>query len=145
MYGSQFIMTDDLLERFVELAHFNQLADLLSIRAQVNWHYVDTWGMQILELIKKHVPVTDSVDQLAATPCPRRPMLQPTENIPVPSTGRQLPGVQMSTITPTQNASGSKPRTRSYKCGACGSSTHIGTLTVLIFLYRQHNGNPSSF
>ncbi|KAH9015994.1 hypothetical protein EDB85DRAFT_1898410 [Lactarius pseudohatsudake] len=137
MYGAQFIMPDDLLERFVELAHFNQVADLSSIRAQVNWCYVDTWGAQILELIKKHVPVTDSVE--------RRPTLRPTENIPGPSTGRQPPGVQTSTITPTQNASGSKPRTRSYKCSACGSSTHIGTLTVLIFLYRQRNGNPSSF
>ncbi|KAH9020365.1 hypothetical protein EDB83DRAFT_2527937 [Lactarius deliciosus] len=130
MYGSQLIMTDDVLERFVDLAHFNQLVDLSSIRAQVNWRYNDTWGMQILELVKKHVPRTDSVDQPAAAPGPRRLTLQPTDtgNIPGPSTSRQPPGVQSSAITLTPDASNPKPRTRkAYKCSACGSSAHIGT------------------
>ena len=68
MYGSQLILTDDILERLVELAHFNQLTDLASIRAQVNWRYSDLWGAQILRLVKKHVPNTDSVDQFAPRP-----------------------------------------------------------------------------
>ena len=68
MYGSQLILTDDILERLVELAHFNQLTDLASIRAQVNWRYSDLWGTQILRLVKKHVPNTDSVDQFAPRP-----------------------------------------------------------------------------
>ena len=41
MYRSQLIMTDNILERIVGLAHHNQLADLVSIKAQVNWRYND--------------------------------------------------------------------------------------------------------
>ncbi|KAI9440794.1 hypothetical protein H4582DRAFT_2056074 [Lactarius indigo] len=95
MCGSQLIMTDDILKWIVELAHFHQLADLLSIRAQVNWHYSKTWGIQILKLVKKHIPGTDSVDLLAATPGQRRLTLQPTDtgNIPGPSTSHQPPGI----------------------------------------------------
>ncbi|KAH9161507.1 hypothetical protein EDB89DRAFT_2080579 [Lactarius sanguifluus] len=121
MYGSQLIMTDDILECFVDLAHFNQIANLSLIRAQVNWCYNDTWGMQILKLVKKHVPRTDSVDQPAVAPGPSRLTLQPTDtgNIPGPSTSRQPPGVQSSAITHTPDASNPKPRTRKgYKCNA---------------------------
>ncbi|KAH8991644.1 hypothetical protein EDB83DRAFT_2614000 [Lactarius deliciosus] len=80
---------------FVDLAHFKQLANLSSIKAQVNWHYNDTWGMQILELVKKHVPGTDSVNQPAAALGPRGLTLQPTDtgNIPGPSTSHQPPGI----------------------------------------------------
>ncbi|KAH9165888.1 hypothetical protein EDB89DRAFT_265453 [Lactarius sanguifluus] len=41
MYGPQLIMTDDILERFVELAHFEEVSDLASIHTQVSWRYID--------------------------------------------------------------------------------------------------------
>jgi len=40
-FGPQLIMTDDILERFVELAHFKQVSDLASIHTQVSWRYID--------------------------------------------------------------------------------------------------------
>ncbi|KAI9452135.1 P-loop containing nucleoside triphosphate hydrolase protein [Lactarius psammicola] len=138
MYGSQLIMPDDVLERIVELAHFNQLADLASIRAQVNWRYSDLWGTQILDLVKIHVPTgsTDSVDQLGAAPSPCRSM---TNAVPGPSNSHRSPGVQSSATTTAANSSAPKPRTRtrSYKCSACGSSSHIGMHNIAISLYRR--------
>ncbi|KAH9009872.1 P-loop containing nucleoside triphosphate hydrolase protein [Lactarius hengduanensis] len=100
MYSSQFIMTDDLLECFMDLAHFNQLTDLSSIRAQVNWRYVDTWGAQILKLIKKHVPVTDSVEQLAATSVLRSSPMdrKKTKNWTGPDRKRTGPSVAVAPI-----------------------------------------------
>ncbi|KAH8976790.1 hypothetical protein EDB92DRAFT_1959812 [Lactarius akahatsu] len=148
MYGSQLIMTDDVLEHFVDLAHFKQLVDLSSIRAQLNWHYTDMWGMQILKLVEKHVPRTDSVDQPAAALGPRDLTLQPTDtgNIPGPSTSHQPPDVQSSAITLTPGTSNPKPRTRKgYKCSACGSSAHIGTPNVCINVVADITDNPFSF
>jgi hypothetical protein len=127
MYGLQLIMTDNILECIVELAHFNQLDDLVLIRAQVNWHYGDMWGLQILELVKEHFPKTDSVNQYA--PAPHRAMLQPTssDDIPRLSNLSSLPDVQASVIAPAPNTSNPKPHTQGcYKCSACGSSAHIG-------------------
>ncbi|KAH9033507.1 hypothetical protein EDB85DRAFT_2289393 [Lactarius pseudohatsudake] len=56
MYGPQLIMTDDILERFVELAHFEEVSYLASIHAQVSWRYIDRWGAQVLDIIKTHTP-----------------------------------------------------------------------------------------
>lgn len=53
MYESQLIMTDNILERIVGLAHHNQVADLALIKAQVNWRYNDLWGTQIIEIVKQ--------------------------------------------------------------------------------------------
>jgi hypothetical protein len=110
MYGSQIIMTDDILERLVELAHFTQLPNLASLKAQVNWRYSDLWGVQILELVKKHAPApaTDTIDQLV--PAPHRPTLQSTgtENIPGLSTDHQYPGAQSSTSTPIPDTTDTK-------------------------------------
>ena len=128
MYGSQLIMTDDTLERIVELAHFHQLLDLASIRAQVNWRHSDLWGMQILELVKKHFPETDSVDPFASVP--HGHTLQPVDinNIPGPSTIPGASNLQSMAAPLAPSTSTTKPRTRIRKCSACGSPTHIGML-----------------
>jgi hypothetical protein len=128
MYGSQLIMTDDTLERIVELAHFHQLVDLASIRAQVNWRHSDLWGVQILGLVRKHFPETDSVDPFASVP--HRHTLQPTDtdNLPGPSTLPGTSNLQTMAGPLAPNASTMKPRKRNRKCSACGSPTHIGML-----------------
>lgn len=131
MYGSQLIMTDDILERIVELPHFSQLGDLASMKAQVNWRYNDQWGAQILEITSKFSsPSIDSPNQ--SVPPSHRPMLQPTgtENIPGSSVLHQFPDAQTSAFTPAANPN-PKPRARNrYKCSTCGSPTHIGTFIL---------------
>jgi hypothetical protein len=69
MFGSQLIMTDDILERLVELAHFGQVSDLVSIHTRLSWRYTDLWGTQVLDIIKKHFPPIE--------PVAPRPALQP--------------------------------------------------------------------
>ncbi|KAI9434782.1 P-loop containing nucleoside triphosphate hydrolase protein [Lactarius indigo] len=112
MFGPQLIMTDDVLERLVELAHFEQVSDLASIHAQVSWRYTDRWGAEILDIIEKHIPPVNAGLS--------RPALQPAGNLPGPSTVQRLSVAQS---TPSSNDP-KLPRTR--RCSACGSNTHIG-------------------
>jgi hypothetical protein len=52
MFRLQLIMTDNVLECLVGLAHSGKVSDLASIQTQVNWHHVDLWGTEILNIIK---------------------------------------------------------------------------------------------
>ncbi|KAF8264330.1 P-loop containing nucleoside triphosphate hydrolase protein [Lactarius quietus] len=130
MYGSQLIMTDNILECLVELAHFNQLVDLASIKAQVNWCYSDLWGTQILEIIKKHAPSTNDADQLSATS--HRPRFNPLvletslshpplTNIQMPNQTRSPASQMLLTLTP------------SHVLGtAITSAVHVAALAILV-------------
>ena len=39
MFGSQLIMTDEILERILDLAHFGQIDTLVMLQTQVSWRY----------------------------------------------------------------------------------------------------------
>ncbi|KAH9068263.1 hypothetical protein EDB83DRAFT_2222775 [Lactarius deliciosus] len=115
MFGSQFIMMDEVLERIVDLAHYEQINDLATLQSQVSWRNCDHWGPEILIIVKAHAP------PVAA---PTRETLHPAENLPGPSTGH-WPSTAPGSVRTTP--SGSKPRAKSrYRCGSCGSTTHIG-------------------
>ncbi|KAH9032209.1 hypothetical protein EDB84DRAFT_1270764, partial [Lactarius hengduanensis] len=115
MFGSQFIMTDEVLERIVDLAHYEQIDDLATLQSQVSWRNCDRWGPDILVIVKAHAPPVAT---------PSRATLRPAENLPGPSTGHQ-PSPTPGSVGAV--ASGSKPRAKSrYRCGSCGSTTHIG-------------------
>ncbi|KAI9429071.1 hypothetical protein H4582DRAFT_1771638, partial [Lactarius indigo] len=112
MFGPQLIMTDDVLERLVELAHFEQVSDLASIHAQVSWRYTDRWGAEILDIIEKHIPPVNAGLS--------RPALQPAGNLPRPST------VQRSSVAQSTPSSNDPKLPHARRCSACGSNTHIG-------------------
>ncbi|KAH9011524.1 hypothetical protein EDB83DRAFT_2530245 [Lactarius deliciosus] len=80
MFGSQFIMTDEVLERIVDLAHHEQIDDLATLQSQVNWRNCDRWGPDILIIVKAHAPPIAT---------PSRKTLRPAENLPGPSTGHR--------------------------------------------------------
>jgi hypothetical protein len=127
MFGSQLIMTDDILDRILDLAHFGQIDDLVTLQSQVSWHYCDRWGLQILDIVKTHFPFV---------PAPSRESLCPTENLPGPSTGNGPPSATGSARaaasgTKSHKKSSTKPRARGqYQCRSCGSTTHIGMLSI---------------
>ena len=134
MFGSQLIMTDDILERILDLAHFGQIDNLATLQNQVTWRYWDRWGPPVLDIVKTHFPfVADAL----------RGPLQPAENIPGPSTGNLPPSTASGSMAastvraaasarPATAKSGSKPRKRGpYRCGSCHSTTHIGMLSIL--------------
>jgi hypothetical protein len=56
MFGSQIIMTDDILERILDLAHFGKFVDLVMFQGQVSWRYCDRWGAQVFNIVKLHFP-----------------------------------------------------------------------------------------
>lgn len=56
MFGVQLIMIDDVLERIVDLAHFNKIDGLAALQGQVNWRYSDRWGLDILNIVNTHFP-----------------------------------------------------------------------------------------
>ena len=123
MFGSQLIMTDEILERILDLAHFGQIDTLVTLQTQVSWRYCNRWGLQILDIVKTHFPFV-----VEAVETPREP-LQPVENLPGPSTGNIPPSTTSSARAASSATSNSrnKPRTRGpYRCGSCGSLTHIG-------------------
>ena len=135
MFGSQLIMTDDILDRILDLAHFGQIYDLETLQNQVSWRYCNRWGPQVLDIIKTHFPFD---------PVPSRESLQPTENLPGPSTenfplhttgGAKAAASGTKTSKKFGTKSGKKtsgqPCARGqYRCGSCGSTTHIGTLSL---------------
>jgi hypothetical protein len=138
MFGAQFIMTDEILERIVDMAHFGKLTDLVTFQSQVNWRYCDRWGTQILGIVTVHFPPVAT---------PPRDSLRPVDNLPGPSTGRQSLTTSGSTGA-TNMASGSKPRARRQsRCGSCGSTSHIGKGVLFYTPCRRLNSvhSPTSF
>lgn len=119
MFGPQFIMTDESLERLVDLAHYGQIDDLTALQNQVNWHYCDRWGSRVLDVIKTHGP-----PQAVSTPS--RGSLRPSENLPGPSRHRSS-NTTLSSAGPTaSNGTKARAARKPYRCGSCGSTTHIG-------------------
>ena len=115
MFGPQLIMTDDVLDRLVGLAHSGRVSDLASIHTQVSWQHIDIWGTEILDIVKQYFP--DDVE-----PASPRPALQDFENLPGPST------IHGPSNTRSKAPSGSRisKSTRKRRCSACGSDSHIG-------------------
>jgi hypothetical protein len=129
MFGPQLIMTDDVLDRLVGLAHSGRVSDLASIHTQVSWRHIDIWGADILDIIKKYFPDVDDVVE-AESP---RPVLQASENLPGPSS--------WPSDTPSTAPSGSrvpKPMRRR-RCSACGSDGHIGMLCWVNVISVTHD------
>src|SRR6266702_5953121 len=116
-FRSQLIMTNDVLERLVGLAHFKQVSNLASIHTQVSWQYSDLWGTHILDIIKKHFPA--SIDHASSIP-----VLQPAKNL-LGSSAVHRPSNDLSTTTVHSSSHDPKPP-RARRCSACGSGTHIG-------------------
>ncbi|KIK37779.1 hypothetical protein CY34DRAFT_59074, partial [Suillus luteus UH-Slu-Lm8-n1] len=55
-FGPQLVLTDEALDRIVDLAHDYKLPDLKTLRDQVNWCYVDSLGSEIITLVKEFFP-----------------------------------------------------------------------------------------
>ncbi|KAF8257524.1 P-loop containing nucleoside triphosphate hydrolase protein [Lactarius quietus] len=94
MFRPQLIMTDDVLDRLVGLAHYSKVSDLTSIRTQVSWRHVDLWGADVLDIIKTYYPLDE--------PTSPRPALQAVDKLPGPSV------VQPPSNAPTATVSSSR-------------------------------------
>ena len=134
MFGPQLIMTDDVLDRLVGLAHFGKVSDLASIHTQVSWRHIDIWGADILNIIKKYFPDVEPIVE----PDSPRPVLQASENLPGPSS---RPSNTLSTAPSGSRVSKS---TRKRRCSACGSEGHIGMsyrVNILRVIYDRYTAS----
>ncbi|KAI9430705.1 hypothetical protein H4582DRAFT_1823626 [Lactarius indigo] len=120
MFGAQFIMTDEVLDCIVDLAHYNKIDNLATLQSQVSWRNCDCWGPDVLIIVKAHAPPVAT---------PSRETLRPAENLLGPSTGHWLSPVPGS-VGATPSSSKPHPKSR-YRCGSCGSTTHIGKPSLL--------------
>ena len=54
----QSLMSEELVDRIVDLAHNAKIKTASDLRAQVSWSFLDTHGSKILELIQKSHPTS---------------------------------------------------------------------------------------
>jgi hypothetical protein len=99
-HGAGAIMSDEVLCRIVDCAHFNKIQTTADLARETHWHRATEDGAKILTLILQHHPVPPP------PAVPDTPLRATTSNIP--STPATL----------------STPKNR--KCGKCGLFGHIG-------------------
>ena len=101
--GAGLIMTDDVLARIVDCAHFNKIRNQDTLAKETRWIWVNTYAIDVLEIIQGF-PARLTQQQLTTTT-----PLQPRQK---PAPAASSPVVE-------------KVRRRN-KCSACNSEGHIG-------------------
>lgn len=118
-FGPQIIMSNKILDRIIDLAHYSKIISTTALFEQTHWCYADLYGPEILKIIKTCIPL----------PCPPSP--KPVASVSVPVLGSSSIVNQHSLAPNPQSieAAGSvdvpsvkRPR----KCSACGNFGHIG-------------------
>ena len=112
-FGPQYIMSDDILNRIVDLAHHGKLLDISSLLEQTDWKHAVKYGFEILELVNMiHTPPL--------------PPLAPVLSL-APSTSSSRPALQ-DILNPLSQINRSNPQPGARKprhCTACGAENHI--------------------
>lgn len=107
-FGPLLLMTDIILQRIVDLAHYAKLPDVSSLAFQTKWRYTKTYGAAILEVVHQYCPQN----------MPTRPQ-RPLESDPASQTGLSQPSAS----------------TKIRQCRSCFSPFHIGKLLVYCLVY----------
>lgn len=103
-HGPGLIMSDEVLTRIVDCAHWGRIHSGESLAKETKWTRVDEYGEAILKLVRDHArPAPPLASAFVVTPLGAR------------------------VVATNTNATASTTRTvRQYKCGTCGSTEHIG-------------------
>lgn len=99
----QIVLSKTLLNRIVDLAHHRKITNMISLRDQISWAFLDSHGSKVVDLVHRFFP--------------------PPSSSPFTNTPLQL----RASDTLNQSASGSrqpKTNTRPIKCGVCGRDGH---------------------
>ncbi|KAF7347029.1 ATP-dependent DNA helicase RecQ [Mycena venus] len=105
-HGAGAIMSDDVLDRIADCAHFHKIQTTADLLKETSWHRVVEDGAKVLSLILQHHPIP----------------------LPPPLPLLSIPGTPLRTITAFNNpspASSSTPKNR--KCSKCGLFGHIAS------------------
>jgi hypothetical protein len=118
-FSPQIIMSNKILDRIIDLAHYSKIITTTMLFEQTHWCYADLYGPEILKIIKTCIPL------------PRPPSPKPVVLVSVSVLGSSSLVNQHSLAPNPQpiEAAGSvdgpsakQPR----KCSACGNHDHIG-------------------
>ncbi|OBZ77631.1 ATP-dependent DNA helicase RecQ [Grifola frondosa] len=101
-FGPQYLLSDRLLTRIVDLAHFSKLSTVQILQEQTDWCHASKYGPRILELVRLHIPA---------------PVL------PSPFTSAPLPPIASGSASSTPPSVTKASR----KCGKCGAHDHIAS------------------
>ncbi len=119
LFGSHFVLCDDILERIVSLAHHSKIATLDDFIAQTNWCFARDYGPEILRIVKIYFPEPPPITTAPALPSNSVPgHVMPRTNSPVPSSSAN----NATSISAPLSA---EPSKRRRTCKNCGSNAHI--------------------
>jgi hypothetical protein len=114
-FGPQLLLSDEILNRIVDLAHKNKLTDIQSLHEQTDWRHSSKYGAVIIEMVKSCAP-----------PPPPPPVPTPSSSGSASSSQLALQGVSNSLSQIAQNPQVSVPK-KSRHCATCGGQDHICT------------------
>ncbi|KAG2029679.1 hypothetical protein BDR03DRAFT_1018079 [Suillus americanus] len=114
-FGPQMIMSNKILNRIVDLAHYHKILSTASLFEQTSWCYSSEYGQSILDIILTCIPLP-----IVQPPAP------PTVIISLPLGLSSSTNQQPSTSTSATNVIMFASK-RSRKCHACGSADHIAS------------------
>lgn len=138
-FRPQLLMTDIVLQRIIDLAHYVKLPNISALAAQTHWHYTKQYSGALLAIINKYCPQTPS----EANPGP-------------PKQSATLQSMDMPLANPPNTGGLSPPDPSSAsagksicRCKTCLSTSHIGEssnsrclcqlLTMLVNLISASN------
>lgn len=119
-YGASVFMTDQVLERIVDCAHYGKITTIEQLARETRWAHASEHGTAVLALIAAHVP-------LATEAASSRP--NPFVSTPLRVHGDIVNGVATPTGSSTSAphipvASGSGSKAQPRKCSSCGQLGH---------------------
>lgn len=117
-FGPQLLLSDDILDRIVDLHHHSKVHDVQSLIDQTGWHYASRYGTQILEIVKS---------------CTRLVPPRPSVALPVlHDVAVELNGAAVSGDVLLGSSSQTSDKVTGRQCKACGATTHIGESIIKI-------------
>jgi len=126
-FGPQLIMSNKILDRIIDLAHYAKLTTPASILEQTGWCYSLDYGSQIIELIQAYFPPPPEV--LPPPPAVLSPSTTINQTNSGISTVATLPGNAES--LPAAEGANRNSKRAARKCRACGSNLHICASHIL--------------
>jgi hypothetical protein len=117
MLTAKAFMSDTILDRIVDLAHYQLIKTVATLHEQITWGYLDTCAGRILELVTQH--------------CPPPIMSSPFTTAPLQRSSNSSNSANTHTPTGASTHTAAKR-----KCMLCGVPGHYHKLSYMILANR---------
>ena len=145
-FGPQIVMSNKILDRIVDLAHYFKITTPTSLLQQTGWCYSLDYGGEIIAIIKARIPFPTPQPPATTRPVePHTGQVLGTTSSAVNTITAKVPA-SAGTLEGESSTTGKRRATR--KCRACGSTLHIGMYSASILFYLTYfcivTGLPAS-